>query len=256
MLFVKKNKILNELGFYIDQDGILDRYYQEESGWNTHLENTKKYICKSAEKINGESAAILGSGWLLDIPLKELSEKFKEVHLFDIIHPKEIKQKIKRYKNVYCFEKDLTGGYINAVYDLFQNNNPDKKITLDTLGAQSFNLTEKYDFICSVNILNQLDILLVDYIRQYNKYNEIELNEFRKLIQKQHIDSLPKGKTCLITDYEEIIFEKEIITEKKKLIFTTIPDNSEKEQWQWNFDSRGTYNKGKKTVFNVMALNI
>lgn len=256
MIFDNKKKILHELGFYIDQDGILDRYYGEGFGWNTHLENTKKYILKSAQNSIGKSAAILGSGWLLDVPIKELSELFTEVHLYDIIHPKEIKQKIKRFKNVHCFEQDLTGGFINAIYDLFQKNKSDKKKPLSALEIKTLNFLEKYDFVASVNILNQLDILLVDYIRQLNLYNNEELNEFRKQIQKCHIDSLPKGKTCLITDFEEIILENEITIERKSLIFTQIPDSTEIKQWQWYFDSRGTYNKGKKTVFNVMAVNI
>lgn len=255
-MFFKKNKALQELGFYNDQEGILDRYHREGNGWNTHLENTKKYICNAANTNKGKTAAVLGSGWLLDVPVKKLSEIFEEVHLFDIIHPKEIKQKIKRYNNVHCIEKDLTGGFINGIYQLFQKKKNNRKIPLDSLEIQNLNLTEKYDFVSSVNILNQLDIILVDYIKEFDLYNEEELSAFRKKIQIHHINSLPKGKTCLITDFEEIIIDNEITIEKKSLIYAQIPEGSATEQWQWNFDSKGFYNKDKKTIFNVVAMNL
>ncbi len=53
------------------------------------------------------------------------------------------------------------------------------------------------DFIVSINILNQLDILLVDYVSRFMKISEEDKAVFRKRIQQQHIEllnaDLPKG---------------------------------------------------------------
>ncbi len=255
MLFQKKNKILDELGFYIDQDGILNRLWRENGGWNSHLDNTKKFILQSVDKIQRKGkVAVLGSGWLLDVPIKELSENFSEVVLFDIIHPREIKAKMQRYKNIKCVETDLTGGYIQLVSDLCRDIRKNGKQPLINQQVPVCNFNA-FDMVISVNILNQLDIILTEYLMRFGLYTTSELNVLRQRIQQQHINALPLTKTCLITDYEEIQHTDtgEIFT--KNLLWITLPEGKDRTIWQWNFDTTKTYYEDRNTILNVVAMN-
>ncbi len=51
-----------------DQKGILNRYLAEGNNWEAHLEKTRGFITGCLEKNKPETVAVLGSGWLLDIP--------------------------------------------------------------------------------------------------------------------------------------------------------------------------------------------
>ena len=257
MLINKEYRILKKMHYLSDQQGIMDRYLKESNGWALHLENTKQAIIQSAETKQKGYCAVLGSGWLLDVPIEYLSQNFKKVFLFDIIHPTQIKHKMQKLHNVELIELDITGGGINEFYrsvQIFKSSKQRKE--LSQFQFTGFHYTVPFDFVISVNILNQLDILLIDYIKEYNLYTEDELMELRKALQKKHIGTLPSGKTCLITDFEELIFDNNNNLEKSSpLVHVTLPKDKIIAEWQWQFDHHH-YVPGKNVVFNVIAVNL
>ncbi len=257
MFLNRKYRILKKMNYFADQRGIFDRYINELAGWASHIENTKKIILNAAENCSKDSCAILGSGWLLDIPLDELSQQFKEVYLFDIIHPAQVKHKLKKYSNVYAIEQDITGGAVQQVYDCIQMYKSfRKKINLTELEINGFSYTQEFDFVASVNILSQLDQMLLSYIKKYDIYNEEELNTFKKILQIKHIETLPKGKTCLITDYEEVIKNKHNQLEAiQPILSVDIVNYPTLQSWEWEFD-HGNYYVGKNVIFRVKAIAI
>jgi len=202
--------------------------------------------------------AVLGSGWLLDLPIKELSEHFKTVTLFDIFHPREIRQKCRKYKNIFFEEMDISGGAAEEAFVAStQYKRTSEKKSFSAFQIKGFQYAANFDMYISLNILNQLDIIPCDYLLEHEVYSESELMEFRMLVQNAHLDSLPKGKACLITDFEEeIISEKENNIVKKNLVHISIPENDTVQKWQWEFDLSGNYHKNKKTIFNVIAVNV
>lgn len=257
MFFNGKYRIIRKMKYIADQQGIIDRYLKEAESWASHLENTKKAIVEGAEgKIPG-TCAVLGSGWLLDVPIQFLSQKFKNVYLFDVIHPTQIKHKINKYHNVELVEQDITGGAINEFFDSVQvyKSMKVRKEPAEFM-FKGFSYKMAFDYVVSVNILNQLDILLVDYIKGYNLYSEEEILNFRVNIQKNHFESLPQGKTCLITDYEELVYDKQNNLEATiPLLHISLPEEKIHSKWQWQFDHQD-YKPGKNVIFNVVVINI
>ena len=70
---LKKFKdILKKMGYLADQYEIIHRYHREQGGWDSHLKNCREYITKKGTKHNVKEITILGSGWLLDVPLELL----------------------------------------------------------------------------------------------------------------------------------------------------------------------------------------
>lgn len=252
-------RILRKFGFKDDQQGIMNRYIRESGGWESHIKNTKEFIIKSAELKNKTSCIILGSGWLLDIPIVDLSYLFEKIILVDIIHPAQIVHKIKIYPNVEAIESDITG-LIEPVYH-FMKMAKKTKLEIQQIKANYsdswFDDIKNADFVISVNILNQLDILICDYIKKFDVYPEQEINEFRKIIQQNHFDILPKGKSCLITDYEELSIDvNNKVIKNKPLVYIDLPENDNSKKWQWNFDMSQTYYKNLNTVFEVIGMEV
>lgn len=243
--------------YVADQQGIIERYLKEAESWASHLENTKRAIIESAENKKKDNCAILGSGWLLDVPIEYLCQHFKKVYLFDVVHPTQIKHKMSKIKNVELIEHDITGGAINEFYDSVQTFKSFKKRKEpDEFKFNGFGFNISFDYVVSVNILNQLDILLIDYIKTYDLYSAEELMNFRKSIQQKHINSLPNGKSFLVTDFEELVFNKDSISEKtNSLVHIQLPLDRIKAQWQWQFDHQD-YIPGKNVVFNVLAFDL
>lgn len=245
------------MGFIRDQQDIYNCFINEEGGWISHLENTKKYIAKFIENRKG-NVVVLGSGWLLDIPVSILSTHFEIVYLVDISHPAQIKQLVKQYSNVELVSMDITGGLIELVYyEVKKNSKNNSKPNLQQINNQDFKLNFTFDCIISVNILNQLDNLLLEYLKKYFMFDENTIIEFRRNIQQKHLDFLSNYHSCLITGFEEWAFDPETNKiDTKKLVYCEIPTHENSRNWDWLFDMKGNYNQGKKTILKVMAATL
>ena len=60
---------------------------------------------------------VLGSGWLLDFPLREISDTGTEVYLIDIVHPPEVREQVRELNKVTLIEDDISGGLIHEVWE-------------------------------------------------------------------------------------------------------------------------------------------
>lgn len=245
------------MGFVSDQQGIYNRYSNEDGGWISHLENSKKYITKFIENSKG-NVAVLGSGWLLDIPIARLCDQFEKVYLVDIFHPAQIKQLIKKFSNVELISVDITGGLIESVYyEIIKSQKNKSKPDLQKIEIPDFKLNFTFDSIISVTILNQLDTLIIEHLNKHFVLDENIITEFRRSIQQKHLDYLGNYHSCLITDFEEWLFDP--ITNKietKNLLYCEVPTNENSRNWDWLFDMKGNYKKGKKTILKIMATTL
>jgi hypothetical protein len=249
---------LSKMKYVSDQKGIINRYISEKEHWDEHNTNCKNFILKSAESKTKGKAVILGSGWLLDVPLKELSEQFEEVLLIDIIHPPQVLKKIEQYENVSIKKSDITGGLIDYVFNTIKTDKKDKTKTLLTAGELfSYSLPPAADFVISLNVMTQLNILLTDYMKTSKLYSDGELQKFALQVQEAHLNILPREKTCLITEYEEELYdENDQLLGVNPLIFVDLPKSKLAEnKWKWKFDSSMTYREDAKTWFNIIAID-
>jgi len=211
----------------------------------------------AAQNKGSQKVAVLGSGWLLDIPVAELLEMFGQVWLFDIKHPVQVKKKFERYPEVKLVEVDISG-FALEIYKLSRKIKSKKsEIAIDTIKPNfDFELSD-FDLVVSCNLLNQLDIILIDYLRKTCKVtSQVEI-QLRKLIQDIHIQLLPIKRSCLISDIEELSIDKHgCIIHRKPLIYTDKLSTELKSEWTWFFDNHLTYKSHCNTWFNVVAVDI
>src|SRR6056297_2074489 len=220
-----QKKMVRKMNFISDQEGIINRYLREQSNWEGHLQNTKKFILNSYSDQNIKNLAILGSGWLLDLPLEELSKKYNKILLVDVHHPPQIIKKTESYKNISLFETDLSGGGIKFCWDLRKAKEEHfSKFILEDFKPQKPEFPFKPDAFVSLNLLNQLDILLVDFLKKRNvRIVDTEIKKFRKIIQQFHLDWITKKPGCLITDVKEINQDDDQEKTEQKLVYVDLP---------------------------------
>jgi len=108
--------------------------------------------------------------------------------------------------------------------------------------------------IVSLNILNQLDILLVDYIREHAQCKEEDIISLRKTLQESHIQMLSEHPFVLITDFREILINTDgRVAGEKDLIFTELPSGCLEQEWEWEFDTHHLYYANANTMMKVKA---
>ncbi len=236
--------------YYSDQNGIMRRYLAEGINWNSHLTNVQNYITTCVKKYKPKSVAVLGSGWLLDVPMQVLAAETERLALFDIKHPRQVVNRFRKMEHVDFVQMDLTNNLIELVKKAKNFN--DFLNELDR--TKPLEIFKPFDLVISVNLLNQLDILLCDLIERKFSVSQDILQPVREKIQQLHMESLPGGKSCVITDFEEMNYINTFDTAKiSKLVFVPLNRLEETREWLWVFDTHKTYRKKYKTTFKVIA---
>lgn len=243
------------MGFRPIQAGIMRRFLREEGGWGSHLNNSREYILNEVKEVNPKSIRILGSGWLLDIPIQEMLEMCETIVLEDIVHPPQIVNKYSRNSKIRFESADITNGVVDLCYK--QKKNTFKfDIFLDQLNRIDSKLYSE-DLIISGNILSQSSIMLTDYLKKRINVRGQEVILISEIIQRQHLDSLPMGRSVLISDFEEEYYDEEDqFIGSKPTVYIDLPKGNNRREWLWNFDTKMVYKDDCKTKLKVVALTI
>ena len=245
------------MGYYAYQNGLIYRHLEQRSGWDKHLENCRRYIIDAIKFYKPEKVTVLGSGWLLELPIKEMIDRSLSITLVDIIHPPDVIKQAGELKSVELVESDVTGGLIEEVWNKFGKYFFLRKPkTLEALDIPEYIPDNNPGMIISLNILTQLESLLIDFIKKRSKVSEVAYSHFRSEIQKKHIDFLKKHKSVLITDIAEVITTKAGKISTIPTLTTELPNGHNREEWIWNFDQTGADFYNSRSILNVVALTL
>ena len=248
-------RFLNKLGYYDYQHGLILRHLGQEDGWQNHLNNCRNYILKAVDIVKPKKVTVLGSGWLLDFPLKEIVEMNIHVTLIDIVHPPDVIKQISSLKNVELIEEDVTGGLVHEIWKKTVSVPIFRKLrTYDDLKIPRFRFTDDPGLVISLNILSQLDVLPLKFLKKKSKCDESQCAGFKAEIQRKHIECLFKYNSVLITDTEEVFFKKSGESFTVKTVLTDIPKGSYMEDWTWDFDLKRSDYYQKRSVLKVRAI--
>jgi hypothetical protein len=284
--------ILKIMGFDDDSRGIINRYIKVEGAWDPHLKNSRNFILDCVKNRKYENVAVYGSGWLLDLPLEQLSDLCDHVWLYDLVHPRQILHKIKKFKNVTPVTADVSG-VLKDVYEFVRSHaernsgshaernsgshaeridpsHPERsRRVFGTKYASTplsmtpvtplkvTNETPQPDFSISLNLLSQIGDLVTGYLSRHVSLSETEAEDMTAALQESHLELLKKQPSCLITDVKEVLYDKD---DKpcgtKQLIKCSLPAGIRSATWQWDFDPLAEYNPGYITRSEVIALEL
>ncbi len=251
-------RILRKMGYSADSQGIIDRYINTNGAWDSHLNHSREFILESIKCRKIENLAVYGSGWLLDLPLDEIAGMVGKITLFDIVHPPQILQKVKRFKNVTTEIVDITGGALEEAFEsvaLYRKtgNLPD----FQTWTRFGFKYPASFDYSISLNLLSQIGELITNYLTQFLPLSEEKIETITGILQQSHLDILQPGKSCMITDtHEKIIGPNQQVEKVRKLIHCPFSLPEEHKKWEWNFDPLSEYHSGYQTVSEVVAFEL
>jgi len=248
-------RILHRMGYYDYQRGLIYHHLNEEGGWNDHLRNCRDFIMKSMEIVKPEVVTVLGSGWLLDLPLKEISDRADRVNLVDIIHPPEVKGQTVGIENVTLKEEDVTGGLIAEVWQkaghrMFFN----KLRTLDDIIVPAYRPDYDPGMVISLNILTQLEYMPLELLKRKSAADSESLLNFRKKVQRNHLSFLKMHKSVLITDISEVVTDSSGKVSEITSVDADLPEGVEREEWTWLFEHRRPDYYRKKSIYRVAAI--
>lgn len=97
-----------EAGLVYEQAALIGRFLRLRKAWRPHLANCRRVILAAADGLaRRDTAVVLGSGPLLDIPLRALASRFARVVLVDAAHPLHARLIAQRLGNVTCVAASL-----------------------------------------------------------------------------------------------------------------------------------------------------
>src|SRR3989442_1151780 len=100
---------LREMGYLHELHGIRRRWRQARRAWEPHCRHTADVILAAIQRCNKRrKAVVLGSGFLHDVPLPQLSEAFERVVLVDLLHPLAARWQARRHRNVQFLAADVS----------------------------------------------------------------------------------------------------------------------------------------------------
>lgn len=242
------------MGYDKYQQNLIYRHLDQEGSWDSHLTSSRNFILKAIDFYKPETVTLLGSGWLLDVPLKEISENARFINLVDIVHPPEVKSQAAGIKNVILRDDDVSGGLILNTWEkagkrFFFN----KLKSIDEIVIPEYHPQFETGLVISLNILTQLEFLPAELLRKKSRATEEDILRFRRKIQESHLLFLKKHNSVLITDVSEVISESTGKIQEVKSVLTDLPEGRADEEWTWNFEQRNSDYYNKRSVFRVAA---
>ncbi len=247
-------RILHRMGYYDYQRGLIVNHIAQDNGWLRHQKHCRDFILKAVDVIAPEKVTVLGSGWLLELPLLEMSERVGEIRLVDIIHPPEVIVQTREIRNIKLIEDDITGGLIEEVWKKAGNRTFFNKLpSIGQIKIPEYNAGNP-GLIISLMVLTQLESLPVRLLEKKAKKDENALLNFRKNIQVNHISCLKQHKAVLITDTSEIFIDPDGKSTEVRTLLTDLPQNCYTETWRWDLDlKRADFNR-KRSVMEITGV--
>jgi len=246
--------ILNRMGYYNYQHGLIYRHLGQEGGWDTHLQNCRSFIIKAVDLVKPSTVTVLGSGWLLDLPFREIAERVSKINLVDIVHPPELKNQITEIRNTELIEEDITGGLIEEVWQKTGGRSVfSKHFVPSDIEIPVYQPGYETGMVISLNILTQLESLPVIFLKKKSGLDGDHFLQIREKIQKSHMDFLMKHSSVLITDTAEVFSENSGNIKTVPTVIINLPKGKISEEWTWYFELKNRDYYHQKSVFRVSA---
>jgi hypothetical protein len=205
-----------------------------EAAWAEHQRNCKAFIVKAADLCEQQRiCVVLGSGLLLEVPLKALSERFERVILVDIFHMPQVAREVKKHFNVKLLTGDVTGVF-KALKERRPpgSNHPAPQPLIPHL--------KEADLIVSCNCLTQLAGPFNEHFEATRGFSDLDSDKVAYQIMERHAKAIAEETTgigVIITDTDRFAMQGDHIVSRTDLLkalklplTATIVHN---EEWDW-----------------------
>jgi len=221
------------MGYLRESIAIEARYNRCRAQWDPHMEASKAVIREAIGRCDRHrKAVVLGSGLLLDIPLHDLSDRFKSVVLVDVVRLRTAKRKAAEHWNVSLMEADIAGVAEALHHDAHTLFTPNTRLLVDD---------PEVDLVVSANLASQLATVPLAYVDRRIHLDTDTAQDFGRDIVAGHLNHLRSfdAVQCLITDRRRTVVDKkgEVIEDVDALFGIELPVTE--TIWDWEIAPLG-----------------
>lgn len=205
-----------------------------EDAWAEHQRSCRNFITKAADLCEHQRiAVVLGSGLLLEVPLRALSERFEKVYLVDIFHMPQVAREAKKHFNVKLLTGDITG-----VFKAMKERRPPGPNYPAPQPLIPY--LKEADFIVSCNCLTRLAVPFTEHFEETRGFSDLDSDKVAYQIMERHAKAIAEEATgvgVLITDADRLAMQGDHMVSRVDLLkalklppTATIVHN---EEWDW-----------------------
>lgn len=225
--------LARRLGYVTQAVALGARHRRQRRAWAPHVAEARRFVLEAAD--SGDRLLVAGSGRLIEVPLAELAERFTEVVLADLVHPRAARRQARRFGNVTLVEADLSG----ALAGMPEGGTP------PDLG--------RFDAAVSCNLLSQLPLLPVEAL-ETRGVPEAERAAFARALVEGHVAWLRASArvAALFTDVEmEWVEDGRTVARRDSLWGVALPPPD--RTWVWEIAPRGEQERRRDVRHRVAA---
>ncbi|ABC23756.1 hypothetical protein F11_15170 [Rhodospirillum rubrum F11] len=238
------------LGVVAEVVAVRARARRQAKAWAPHLAACHQTILTACQTVaNPGSVAVLGAGWLLDVPFDALTRRFDQVLLIDAVVPRAVRAR---------------AGHAGALWQAH-----DLGGVLATLAAQKGGARGQApdvprpapfpeavlaaDLVISANLLSQLAMAPRLWLDRHGADLDTQDRLSRALIEA-HLEALGRcrGRVCLISDFEREERGAPGGPQRFDLLFGARP-RIDGQRWLWDLAPRGEAENGLSVRHKVMG---
>jgi hypothetical protein len=237
------------LGYVGDSVRLASRARRCRAAWAPHLAAARDTVrAAMADLPRRDTAVVLGSGGLDDVPVDDLAAAFRRVVLVDVVHPWRARLRARRHRNVTRLTFDLSG-----TDGLLLGRGDGLGPALPPVCAEAGT-----DLVVSANLLSQLPILPVARLEAAGRLGPWEAGEadaFGRRIVTAHLAALAglSARICLVTDRDETEEDRDgWVLERLDLLYGVDPGPAPRS-WNWVLAPFGEVSRDRRLVHRVTA---
>ena len=231
-----------KLGYLRELIAIDARYRRCRAAWEPHLKASHDTIRKAIARCERRRQAVVyGSGLLLDIPIDDLSNAFRNVTLVDAAHLRKTRRTLRRFDNVGCVEADVSGVALGLL--LGAGKGADR---LPQPAAPPMDASSSIDLVVSANLLAQLPIIPLRFLDRRLGLPGDAQHDYARAIMRAHLDHLAGfgAVRCLITETrsERVSDDGTVLESSDVLRGLELP--MAERSWDWTVAPVGEVSRG------------
>lgn len=246
-LMMPASPAARRLGFVYEMVALQARARRQAKAWKPHQDAARTAISRLAEGVDArDCAAVLGSGWLLEVPLEDLCARFRRVILVDMVFPRSVRRQAQRAANVQLIEADISGVLTTPF------------LSAPSLAGVPFPAPFPPDvvtanFVVSANILSQLPVHMQKIARTAGK-RDVDVDGVARRLIEAHLGALRacQGSVCLLSDFEREERAGQGLRERFDLLYGVRPRMTG-PRWWWDIAPDGEDRKGVRIRHQVMC---
>ncbi len=240
------------LGYLRDSIWLMSRARRCRRAWAPHLAASRAVMRAAiAGTERRDTAVVLGSGLLLDVPLTDLARSFRRVVLVDAVHLRPARRAIRAFSNVETLTADLSGAMA-----LMTGAARELEPCLPPVCAEPGT-----GLVISANLLSQLPIRPVARLeasrRPLGGWTPADGDAFGRRIVEAHLDALAglKARVCLVTDIDETEEDRQGRIEARHDLLYGVRLGAPDEAWTWELAPFGEAARNRRLIHGVAGFS-